>query len=329
MKGSGFDLSENSMKNNKTETERANRKKSEAVSGKTKKRIAAAAACGMLAAVGAGASAAYLTDGESVTNTFTVGKVSIDLTEPGYTPENEVPRVPNQEIPKDPTVVNTGNNDEIVFVSFDIPMNTVKTAEYDGTVQKEAVNQELFDFRTESGTYSSVNDGWILLGTPEEIDEDNNGVSDYKTYVYGYHQVVKAAAEGKEAVGVPGEDDYQAAVEAAEATQVPPIFDYIRLANLVEGQLEKEKLRVPVRAYAIQADFLQSADNSEGNHNIETEGMMDEATLSQIFAVFKNQNQTEDPKTGALAPWKGIHAEEGKQAGMGNELDLIGNPKQQ
>ena len=36
MKGSGFDLSENSMKNNKTETERANRKKSEAVSGKTK-----------------------------------------------------------------------------------------------------------------------------------------------------------------------------------------------------------------------------------------------------------------------------------------------------
>lgn len=26
MKGSGFDLSENSMKNNKTETERANRK---------------------------------------------------------------------------------------------------------------------------------------------------------------------------------------------------------------------------------------------------------------------------------------------------------------
>ena len=64
--------------------------------------------------------------------------MSIDLTEPGYTPENEIPRVPNQEIPKDPTVVNTGNNDEIVFVSFDIPMKTVKTAEYDGTVQAEA-----------------------------------------------------------------------------------------------------------------------------------------------------------------------------------------------
>lgn len=47
------------------------------------------------------------------------------------------------------------------------------------------------------------------------------------------------------------------------------------------------------------------------------------------FLQCLKQNQTEDPKTGALAPWKGIHAEEGKQAGMGNELDLIGNPKQQ
>ena len=317
------------MKNNKTENERADRRNTGAAAGKSRRHLAAAAACGMLAAVGAGASAAYLTDGESVTNTFTVGKVSIDLTEPGYTPENEIPRVPNQEIPKDPTVVNTGNNDEIVFVSFDIPMKTVKTAEYDGTVQAEAVNQELFDFRTESGTYSSVNDGWILLGTPEEIDEDNNGVSDYKTYVYGYHQVVKAAAEGKDAVGNPGEDGYQAAVEAAEATRVPPVFDYIRLANLVEGQLEREKLRVPVRAYAIQADFLQSADNGGGNHNIDTEGMMDEAVLSQVFTVFKTQNQTEDPKTGALNPWKGIHGEEGKTAGAGNELDLLGNPRQQ
>ena len=75
MKGSGFDLSENSMKNNKTETERADRRNIGADAGKSRRHLAAAAACGMLAAVGAGASAAYLTDGESVTNTFTVGKV--------------------------------------------------------------------------------------------------------------------------------------------------------------------------------------------------------------------------------------------------------------
>lgn len=316
------------MKNNKTErTNSMEAVREKSGRGKNRKHLAAAAVCGMIAAVGAGASAAYLTDGESVTNTFTVGKVTVDLTEPGYTPENEIPRVPNQEIPKDPTVVNTGNNDEIVFVSFDIPMKTVKIAGYDGTVQ-EAVNQELFDFRTKTGSYSSVNDGWILLGMPEEIDEDDNGVSDYKTYVYGYHKVVKASAEGKDAVGKPGEDGYQAAVEPSEATQVPPVFDYIRLVNLVEGQLEKEKLKVPVRAYAIQADFLQSADNSGENHNIETEGTLSEDTLSQIFTVFKNQNKTENLKTGALDPWKGVGEEEGKQAGKGNELDLLGNPKQ-
>ena len=170
MKGSGFDLSENSMKNNKTETERANRKKSEAVSGKTKKRIAAAAACGMLAAVGAGASAAYLTDGESVTNTFTVGKVSIDLTEPGYTPENEVPRVPNQEIPKDPTVVNTGNNDEIVFVSFDIvsslQTNNAKLTEIADKIMQSVISEKTIAYEREKRytIYITIFYGVVIIG---------------------------------------------------------------------------------------------------------------------------------------------------------------------
>lgn len=281
------------------------------------------AACGMIAAVGVGASAAYLTDGETATNTFTVGKVTIDLSEPNYTPEDDVPRVPNQEIQKDPTVTNTGNNDEIVFVSFDIPMAEVKLAGYDGTVQDQASNQELFDFRAGSGKYSSVNDGWVQIGNAVEVDEDNDGTSDYMTYVYGYNKVVKAAVEGKAAVGNPGEDGYVAAVEAVDATVVPSVFDYIRLANIVEGQLEGEKLNVPVRAYAIQSDFLQNSDNSELNDNIQVGDDMTEATLSQIFDIYKTQNSTEGAN-GALAAWTGINSTDAKQAGAGNALDLIG-----
>ena len=53
------------MKNNKTENERADRRNTGAAAGKSRRHLAAAAACGMLAAVGAGASAAYLTDGET------------------------------------------------------------------------------------------------------------------------------------------------------------------------------------------------------------------------------------------------------------------------
>lgn len=291
---------------------------------KKNKKLATMAACGLIAAVSVGASAAYLTDGETATNTFTVGKVTVDLSEPNYNPEDDVPRVPNQEISKDPTVTNTGDNDEIVFVSFDIPMSDVKLAGYDGTVQGESSNQELFDFRASTGKYTSVNDGWVQIGDAIEVDEDGDDIADYTTYVYGYNKVVKAAVEAKEAVGTPGDDDYVAPVEAVKATVVPSVFDYIRLANIVEGQLEGEKLNVPVRAYAIQADFLQNADNSEMNDNIEVGDNMTEDTLTQIFDIYKTQNSTEDADTGALAAWTGINSSDAKLAGEGNALDLIG-----
>lgn len=280
-------------------------------------------ACGMAAALSAGVSAAYLTDGETAVNTFTVGKVLVELTEPNYTPEDDVPRVPNQEIRKDPTIVNTGNNDEIVFVSFDIPMAEVRLAGYDGTPQENPSSQELFGFRADTGTYSSVNSGWVRVGAPEEVDADNDGEPDYKTYVYGYNRVVRAAVEAKAAVGNPGEDGYTAAVDAVEATKVPPVFDYIRLANIVEGQLDGERLEVPVRAYAIQADFLQASDNSQKNDILVTGDDMTEETLSRIFHLYQNQNQT-GGSFGVLSGWTGADSILEKTAGEGNLLDLIG-----
>ena len=61
-------------------------------------------ACGLVVSVAAGGTVAYLTDAETATNTFTVGKVKIDLEEPGY-PGNDSDEVknivPNQEIMKD------------------------------------------------------------------------------------------------------------------------------------------------------------------------------------------------------------------------------------
>lgn len=56
----------------------------------TKKKVAAfftaAALCGALAV---GSSMAYLTDHDSVTNKFSVGKVDIVGHEPNYTPDND------------------------------------------------------------------------------------------------------------------------------------------------------------------------------------------------------------------------------------------------
>ena len=55
--------------------------------------IAATAMIGVLAI---GGISAYFTDGDTATNTFTVGKVSIDLQEPNWNPPKDI--TPNQEI---------------------------------------------------------------------------------------------------------------------------------------------------------------------------------------------------------------------------------------
>ena len=113
----------------------------------TKKRTAALiAACGLLGAAGTGAALAYLTDGETATNTFVVGDVSIEGIEPNW-PGNDSddPKdiVPNEELPKDPQIDNKGVNDAIVFMTVDSPMENV-------TIINDDTLDELTDISVES-----------------------------------------------------------------------------------------------------------------------------------------------------------------------------------
>ena len=52
---------------------------------------------------------AFLTDTKEITNTITVGDVSIELTEPNYDASLYTALCPKQAIKKDPTVKNTGS----------------------------------------------------------------------------------------------------------------------------------------------------------------------------------------------------------------------------
>lgn len=104
-----------------------------------KKRIAASLAATALVstlAIG-GATLAYLTDSETVTNTFTVGDIKIELLEPNY-PGNDNDEevkdlVPNEEVDKDPKIVNRGVNDTIMFMVLDSPMEAITLINDDGT----------------------------------------------------------------------------------------------------------------------------------------------------------------------------------------------------
>ena len=69
-----------------------------------------------------GVTLAYFTDTDNATNTFTVGNVDIELTEPAWTEEGggedqgkDV--YPGEALPKDPTVTNIGKNPCFVRVS--------------------------------------------------------------------------------------------------------------------------------------------------------------------------------------------------------------------
>ena len=217
--------------------------------------ITTAAALSMIMALGVGGSFAYLTDGDTETNTFTTGKVSIDLTEPTY-PGNADDAVKNlvplQEVAKDPMITNDGINDAIVFLEVDIPMDQMITANADGTRNAEAY-VEIFDFAKAGGTYDSVNDGWVLINS----EKDNDATPTKMTYRYGYN--TRLAKDGETA----------------------KLFDTVRLANVIEGEIDESTQDIAIRAYAIQADYV---------NEIDTTGTLSEQTLKDIFTVYSNQN---------------------------------------
>ncbi|WP_394283129.1 TasA family protein, partial [Frisingicoccus sp.] len=114
---------------------------------------------------------AYFTDGDTATNTFTVGKISLDLQEPSWVPPTNI--TPGQEIAKDPQIKNDGNNEEFVFLKVTVPYANVVTANEDGTKGKTA-DTELFSY--------DVKDGWTELLAKKEIDSSLKTV----THLYAY-----------------------------------------------------------------------------------------------------------------------------------------------
>lgn len=117
---------------------------------------------------------AFLTAHDQVTNTFTVGNVDIEVDEPNY-PGNDSDEVkgmlPEDEVTKDPLVINTGNNDAVIFMAITMPYD-------EGAV---------FEWKTGDGEWTAgeaAEAGWELIGSKTL----NDGAE--IMYVYGYKSVV-------------------------------------------------------------------------------------------------------------------------------------------
>lgn len=96
-----------------------------------KKTVFLAAIAVMLAAIAAvGASLAYFTDQKTAQNTFTIGNVKIELTEPGWTDGAKL--LPGVPAAKDPTVTNTGLAPCLVRVNVQWPQDAALSYRTDG-----------------------------------------------------------------------------------------------------------------------------------------------------------------------------------------------------
>lgn len=232
---------------------------------KTKTFAACAAALGLSAIFAVSGITAYLTSTDTVTNTFTVGEVTIDTLEPNYPgngSDEVTDMVPRQEVKKDPQIKNTGKNRIAAFIRVDIPVENVITSDEDGNRQ-EAQNRELFDYRTNDGTYNSIHEEWIPLATTYYNNDDEvPAIADANkvSRLYGYYQVVE------------------------EGYVTKPIFDVVRLINVIEGQIDNTVQDIKITSYAIQAD------NIEGLTEAFTTGTFTEDDLAKVWDVYFNQS---------------------------------------
>ncbi len=227
------------------------------------------AACALAGAMAVGGTFAYLTDSEGSVNTFTVGSVQIDLEEPGWNPDDTTDIVPNEVIRKDPKIENTGTNAAYAFAEVKIPAKTIILAGADGTKQPEGVH-DLFTYGTvtstdgrEVYTAGGLNEGWSL------IQSQVAAADGYSTYIFGYR---KPLAKGETTLTV---------------------FDRVKFANIVEGQIDSQDVDIPVKAYAIQAGTSTDGVTTtiDGVTVADASHLTDEEML-EIYTVFARQNDT-------------------------------------
>ncbi len=236
---------------------------------KDKKKARMIAVCALLFTVGAvfmvSGIRAYLTSTDTVTNTFMVGEVTIDTLEPNYPgngSDEVTDMVTREEVKKDPQIKNTGKNRAMAFIRVDLPVANVMTTDEDGNRQPRQ-NRELFDYRTTDGTFNSVHFEWIPIDTTyynddEEVPTINDG--NKVSRLYGYHKVLE------------------------EGYTTVPIFDVVRLINVIEGEIDNTVQDIKITSYAIQAD------NIEGLTEAFTTNTFTEEDLAKVWEVYFDQS---------------------------------------
>lgn len=217
---------------------------------RSKKKNALISALMMLVLVlGVTAVNAYFTSTDDVTNTFTVGEVKIDLTEPSWEEPTDI--TPNQAILKDPMVSNTGVNDAFVFLKVTVPKAEVEAADLTGRKMSEGIH-ELFQLNAEENAdwkgdtpdsstdcYDAAN--WTLISCDTSGDDSD-------VYVFAYAADKNGSVE---------------CTALAEGDSTSALFNSVTFINATECQgLENASLDILVEAFGIQTSNLTDSDST-------------------------------------------------------------------
>ncbi len=180
-----------------------------------------------------GGTLAYFTDTDNKTNTFTVGKVDITLTEPEWD-EEQAKLMPSRVIPKDPTITVTNDSERaytFMKVQLSEDFRELITSYYTNTGSD---SQNMFTdwFTTEVGPKimkADLDEGYVILGvlSPKNPGESVTYFDEVKIpadveasmiKVDGVYEIEITAyaiqAEGFEGEGVAPQEARQAAYNA-------------------------------------------------------------------------------------------------------------------
>lgn len=209
---------------------------------KLKKILTLACCAVLLVCISVGATVAYLTSQDTVTNTFTVGKVAIKLDEAKANPDGSIDpnggRVKANSYKLMPG--HTYNKDPMVTVLKDSESSYVKMTV---TFSKAAELDAIFaaaggaDMTSIFNGYNNAN--WIYKGNTKDTEANT------RTYEFWY----------KETVAAPTAD-----------VALAPLFDQIVMpGSITNAQLNTiEGMTITVNAYAIQADGFANAEAAWG-----------------------------------------------------------------
>lgn len=318
-----------------------------------KKVIATVTACGLVAAMSVGGALAYLTDNEAHTNVVQMsGNIRIDLVEEHWdttdtdsdgVPDKSEKVVPNQEINKDPKVINTGENPTFVFLRMTVPVKDVTRVTDNGTlirkdgftttavseaegVKKYHEPQELFFFKRGLVTAqdqdavtlheNNFNEGWVRLDRQFNTD----------TGVDGAYNLANATSVGQ-AVYVFGWKDV-----LVPRNETAPLYDKIQIKNIIEQEVASDQIQnIRLEAFGIQSDNL-----IVGGEKFTKTANLEQSELEAIYDIFVKQNgKVEDAEQTAGHKgdfiWNTFqdteHGQTQKEAHTNNERDLNNTDK--